>query len=260
VTDAAAARVLATRLQAACAAPVPVPHSGSSLTFSASIGVTWSRQEAAGPPAAAVLLAEADAALYRAKDQGRGQVQAYRRPAVRVTRRRASWSPSCTPRSRPASSGCTTSRCAGPPTCSRGSRGAAALAAPVSRTAAADEFVPTAEQTGLLRPIGAWVLRGRVRAGGPVAGGPVPAGGRRCGGGQRLPAAARRPGLPRGPCASRPSGPAPGRRGTLALGAAQSGGSWSSHGTGTLWSAAREPGASAVPRRLRDRATPRSPT
>jgi diguanylate cyclase (GGDEF)-like protein len=180
VTDAAAARVLATRLQAACAAPVPVPHSGSSLTFSASIGVTWSRQEAAGPPAAAVLLAEADAALYRAKDQGRGQVQAYDARLSRVTRRRRQLESELhdaleagefrlhyQPVRRSADL-----QAVGVEALLRWQHPSRGLLQP-------DEFVPTAEQTGLLRPIGAWVLRaacaqvarwqaGPAREGGPL--------------------------------------------------------------------------------------------
>jgi diguanylate cyclase (GGDEF)-like protein len=80
VGDARTAAALAVRLQAACAAPVPV--TGSSLTFSASIGVTWSRRTSAPSPAAAVLLAEADAALYRAQGPGPRAGPGLRRPPV----------------------------------------------------------------------------------------------------------------------------------------------------------------------------------
>jgi diguanylate cyclase (GGDEF)-like protein len=157
VTDAATAAALAARLQAACAVPVMV--SGSALSFSTSIGVTWSARTSAQPLAAAVLLAEADAALYRAKDQGRGQVQTFDARLSRVTRRRRQLENELG-----AALEAGEFRLHYQPVRRASDLQAVGVEAllrwqhPSRGLLSPDEFVPTAEQTGLLRPIGRWVL------------------------------------------------------------------------------------------------------
>jgi len=156
VNDTTTAAALAGRLQSACTLPVSV--NGASLTFSASIGVTWSRHTSERP-LAAVLLAEADAALYRAKDQGRGQAQVFDARLSRVTRRR-----------RELENELQTALEAGQfrlhyqPVRRASDLRAVGVEAllrwehPSRGLLSPDEFVPTAEQTGLLRPIGQWAL------------------------------------------------------------------------------------------------------
>ena len=157
VTDAATAAALASRLQAACAAPVVV--SGASLTFSASIGVTWTRRAAARPVTASVLLAEADAALYRAKDQGRGKAQVFDARLSRATRRRRQLEGELQ-----AALDAGEFRLHYQPVRRANDLHAVGVEAllrwqhPSRGLLWPDEFIPTAEQIGLLRPIGQWVL------------------------------------------------------------------------------------------------------
>ena len=157
VADAPTAAALAARLQAACALPVAV--NGSSLSFSTSIGVTWTARTSVQPLTAAVLLAEADAALYRAKDQGRGQVQVFDARLSRVTRRRRQLENELT-----AALEAGEFRLHYQPIRRASDLQAVGVEAllrwqhPTRGLLGPDQFVPTAEQTGLLRPIGRWVL------------------------------------------------------------------------------------------------------
>jgi diguanylate cyclase (GGDEF)-like protein len=157
VADAATAAALAARLQAACAAPVVV--SGASLTFSASIGVTWTGRAAARPGTGGVLLAEADAALYRAKDQGRGQSQVFDERLSRATRHRRQLEGELK-----AALDAGEFRLHYQPVRRADDLHAVGVEAllrwqhPSHGLLSPDEFLPTAEQMGLLRPLGQWVL------------------------------------------------------------------------------------------------------
>lgn len=78
---------LAQRMGSACAQEVEL--AGSSVKPSASFGISWGGStRAAGTRTAANLVAEADAALYRAKDRGQGHIQMFDDRLERSTRRR----------------------------------------------------------------------------------------------------------------------------------------------------------------------------
>ncbi|HYO39087.1 MAG TPA: sensor domain-containing phosphodiesterase [Nocardioidaceae bacterium] len=162
VPDEATALRLARRMLVAVRRPVEVE--GSSLTVSASFGLTSRAGTGTAPPTAGTLLGEADIALYRAKDRGRGQVQLYDERLQRSTRRRRQLESELQ---------------------AALERGELRLHyQPVRRTRdlqtvgveallrwqhptrgllLPDDFVPTAEQTGLLVPIGTWVLNTACR-------------------------------------------------------------------------------------------------
>ncbi len=158
VPDESTAVGLAHRLQEACAPPIVVAE--SSLTVSASIGLTWSGRPASSPRGAAVLLGEADAALYRAKDQGRGRIEVFDERLQRATHHRRrleaelqaalereEFRLTYQPVRR-----CGDLRVLGVEALLRWQHPSRGLLLP-------DEFVPTAERTGLLVPLGEWVLR-----------------------------------------------------------------------------------------------------
>jgi len=77
---------LTERMQAACSQPLLV--SGSTMGASASFGISRSGRMPDEVPTAAVLLGEADVALYGAKNRGRGQVQIFDEQLQHSTRRR----------------------------------------------------------------------------------------------------------------------------------------------------------------------------
>lgn len=158
VPDEATAVGLAKRLQAACGQPVVI--AGSSLAVSASIGITWSCRGLAQPRSAAVLLGEADAALYRAKDQGRGRLQVFDDRLQRSARRRRQLETELQ-----AALERHEFRLCYQPIRRSGDLHAVGVEAllrwqhPSRGLLLPAEFVPLAEQTGLLVPLGAWVLR-----------------------------------------------------------------------------------------------------
>jgi diguanylate cyclase (GGDEF)-like protein len=190
VADAATAAALAARLQAACAAPVVV--GGASLSFSASIGVTWTRRAAARPGGGSVLLAEADAALYRAKDQGRGQAQVFDERLSRATRRRRQLEGELQAaldagefrvHYQPVGGPTTCTRWASKRCCGGSTRPAACSGRTSSSDGRADRTAPADRPVGAVR---------RLRADGEMAGGPAAHRSSALAGRERLPASAGR--------------------------------------------------------------------
>jgi diguanylate cyclase (GGDEF)-like protein len=162
VPDEAAALRLAHRLHGACAEPVVV--GGSTLPLSASVGVTWTGGTPPEARTAAGLLSEADAALYGAKEGGRGRVQLFDEGLRRSTRRRRELEAELEdalardefrlhyqPVRRVGDL-----RTAGVEALVRWQHPERGLLAP-------GQFIPTAERTGLLVALGEWVLRTACR-------------------------------------------------------------------------------------------------
>jgi diguanylate cyclase (GGDEF)-like protein len=162
ISDEGAAVRLAQRMQRACSEPVNV--TGASLSVSASFGITWSPVSPTRHRSAEALLDEADAALYRAKDRGRGQIEVFDDRLLRSTRRRRQvevelrsalehdefrlhYQP--VRRSRDL-------QVVGVEALLRWQHPSRGLLLP-------GEFVPVAEQSGLLVPLGRWALHTACR-------------------------------------------------------------------------------------------------
>jgi diguanylate cyclase (GGDEF)-like protein len=86
VKDEASAVRLARRMQDVCRPPVD--FGSNHISVSASYGMTWSPQGCSPGCSAEGLLGEADAALYRAKSAGSGQIRVFDDRMERSTRRR----------------------------------------------------------------------------------------------------------------------------------------------------------------------------
>ncbi len=156
VPDEATAVALARRLQEACSQPAALAGSGQRVC--ASVGLTWSGRPSA-PRTAAALLSEADLALYRAKDQGRGRLQVFDHGLQRSARRRRRLETELAE-----ALDREEFRLHFQPVRRAGDLAVVGVEAllrwqhPSRGLLLPDEFVPTAERSGLLVPLGAWVL------------------------------------------------------------------------------------------------------
>jgi diguanylate cyclase (GGDEF)-like protein len=162
VPDASDAVDVATRMGSFCAEPVELCGSMQSVT--ASFGITLTRPSTDRSRDVATLLGEADAALYRAKDLGRGRVQVFDATLRRATSRRRAFEAEL-------KAGLERGefRLHYQPVRRTGDLhpiGVEALLRwehPSRGLLMPGDFIPAAEQSGLLVPLGKWVVRTACR-------------------------------------------------------------------------------------------------
>jgi diguanylate cyclase (GGDEF)-like protein len=162
VPDQATAVRLAQRMMAACSQPVDV--GGSRLAVSASFGIALLRGPTRTTGGAPEVLTEADAALCRAKELGRERISVFDDRLQRVGRHRRQLEAEMEQALE-----CDEFRLHYQPVrrCEDldvlGVEALLRWQHPTRGLLGPDEFVPVAEQTGLLVPLGRWVLRTACR-------------------------------------------------------------------------------------------------
>ena len=157
--------------RAVCAREIaqPLVVDGAELFVTASIGIAVADRPGVSTTE---LLRDADAAMYRAKARGRDCVEVFAPGTHDATVLDAAHRPtSCAAASSAARSCPTTSRsCSSTPAIWSGSRCWPAGGTPIVACSGPDQFLPMAEETGLIGEVGAAVLRSSLPS--SVSGGP----------------------------------------------------------------------------------------
>ncbi len=137
----------------------PMPVEGRELFFGVSLGTALSSDLGDGPDAAANLLRAADTAMYRAKSRGRNSVVAYDEGLRTDVERRlqvSSWLNRALERHEMSLAYQPQFRCLDGKQC--GVEARLRWHHPEAGTVPAREFVPIAEESGAIIPIGAWAI------------------------------------------------------------------------------------------------------